>query len=101
MANGGRPHVVRVPPDLKEFVPDFLARRHADVQRLQQALKQGDYDAIRVTGHNMKGSGAGYGFDAITELGGVLEPAAKNGDASAIRRCADELAAYLNDVEVV
>ena len=101
MADGGQPHVVRVPPDLKEFVPDFLARRREDVQKLQQALTRGDYDAIRVAGHNMKGSGAGYGFDAITEFGGVLEQAAKNGDASAIRRCADELAAYLNGVEVV
>jgi hypothetical protein len=52
-------------------------------------------------GHGMKGSGGGYGFDAITNIGRKIEAAAKAGDAEAIRGGRDELALYLERIEVV
>jgi hypothetical protein len=49
----------------------------------------------------MKGSGGGYGFDAITELGHDLEAAAKSEHAEEISRLNDALASYLERLEVV
>jgi HPt (histidine-containing phosphotransfer) domain-containing protein len=99
MADGAR-LVIRVDEDLKDFVPEFLARRHQDVAALRDALQRGDYEAVRVLGHNMKGSGGGYGFHGITSIGDALEQAAKRADAAAIEHAARELAAYLESVEV-
>lgn len=52
-------------------------------------------------GHSMKGSGGGYGFDAITAIGNSLELAAKEQDETAIRDMVGELSDYLKRVEIV
>lgn len=92
--------VVHVDAELEDLVPGFLENRKNDVKSLGEALEQGDYERVRVLGHTMRGSGGGYGFDAITEIGGVLEQAAKAKDAEEIRRRISELASYLERVEV-
>jgi len=92
---------VRVDADLQELIPGYLENRHTDVKAMLEALEQGDYETIRVLGHSMKGSGGGYGFDAITEIGSALERAAKAGDAEAIRQGVGTLQTYLQHVQVV
>ena len=50
----------------------FLARkRRAEIPVYQQALTEGNFNAIRSLGHKMKGTGAGYGFPMLTELGSI------------------------------
>jgi hypothetical protein len=49
----------------------------------------------------MKGAGGGYGFDAITEIGAALEEAAKQRNGAEIRDRVNELARYLDRVEVI
>ena len=49
----------------------------------------------------MKGAGGSYGFDAITDIGKSLEQAAIAKDSGVIKKSVQELAAYLNRVEVV
>lgn len=97
---GGR-LVVRVDADLEDLVPRFLENRRKDVTTLPAALDRGDYDAVRAIGHDMKGSGAAYGFDPITALGAGLEQAAKEERRDEIVSLTDELAAYLEQVDVV
>jgi len=70
------------------------------VQKLEDALQSADYEGVRILGHNMKGVGGGYGFDAITDIGMSLEQAAKEKDARKIRRQAEALLNYLECVEV-
>ena len=78
----------------------FLVNRRADVQKLEDALQSADYEGVRILGHNMKGVGGGYGFDAITDIGMSLEQAAKEKDAREIRKQAEALSNYLERVEV-
>lgn len=49
----------------------------------------------------MKGDGGGYGFEAISEIGAVLETAGKQKDVDKIRQGLDRLADFLERVEVV
>lgn len=93
--------VVHVDPDLEDLIPGFLANRRADVDSLQAALARSDFEAIRITGHSMKGAGGGYGFDAITDIGAHIEQAALARDADAVRAGIGDLADYLARVEVV
>ena len=92
--------IVQVDPDLKEFIPEFLQNRRDDVTALREALERQDWDTIRRIGHRLRGSGGGYGFDAITDIGATLETAAKQPDASLIRTLIDDLATYLERVIV-
>ena len=93
--------IVRVDPDLEDLIPDFLEMRREDVRSLSKALEKGDYKTIEILGHSMKGSGGGYGFDKITEIGRSIEDAAKVPDAGKIKKMTEELKIYLERVDVV
>ncbi|MEO5956210.1 MAG: Hpt domain-containing protein [Nitrospiraceae bacterium] len=96
-----RPITVQIDEDLKEIVPGFLANRRRDVQTLERAFKKNDLHAIHMIGHRLKGDGGGYGFDAISVIGGVLEQAAAREDRDVIQRQIAELVDFLARVMVV
>lgn len=57
--------------------PTFLAKRHEDLARIQEALVASDIQTIQRIGHNCKGIGKGYGFPGISVAGAILEGAAR------------------------
>ncbi len=97
----GNKTTVFVDKDLEDIVPDFLDNRVKDVRLLKDALEQKDFPTIKALGHSMKGSGGGYGFDRISEIGRVLETAAKNENADTIQKQTISLDLFLNNLEVV
>jgi histidine phosphotransfer protein HptB len=95
-----RPFTVRPDVDLLDLIPTFLLRRHADAAHIADAIAAGDFEVVRSIGHSMKGSGGGYGFDGLTEIGGALENAGRDGDLAAAASSLEHLVAYLENVEV-
>lgn len=91
---------VCIDQDIEDLVPGFLERRQQDIETLSNALASGDYNTIRILGHSMKGSGGGFGFDAITDIGRSLETAAIDRNAEEIQRQLEELNFYLKHIEV-
>ena len=91
---------IRIDKDLQDLIPGYLQNRRKDIAAIGDALNRGDYEGIRVLGHSMKGSGGGYGFDAITAIGRGIEEAAKAHDGEKIRGGAAELDAYLKSVDI-
>jgi HPt (histidine-containing phosphotransfer) domain-containing protein len=83
-----------IPPDLADLAEEYLNNRCEDAAALREAVRTGDLVGARRRGHNMKGSGAGYGFPRVTELGARIERAAEAGDTAAIERWADALTEY-------
>ncbi len=93
--------VVYVDSDLEDLIPMFLENRHKDVEDIRKLLRDGIFDEIRRLAHSMKGSGGGYGFDEISEIGRDMEEAAKSRDRDQIESLNHRLAEYLSVVEVV
>ncbi len=93
--------VIEADEDLEEIIPGYLLNRRKDIETILEALDKEDFEKIRIAGHSMKGSGAGYGFDAITEIGKSIEEGAINKNVDEIRRKTDELSVYLDKVRVV
>jgi signal transduction histidine kinase/DNA-binding response OmpR family regulator len=91
---------VRVEEGMEDVVPGYLDKRRAEVSAYRQALADHNFAAIRALSHKMKGTGGGYGFPALTELGAQIERAAKREDARDVRARVDELAQYLQSVEL-
>lgn len=98
--NSSEKIIVYVDEDIEDLVPGFLQNRQSDIDTMNCALTEDDFDTVRVLGHSMKGSGGGYGFDGITDIGMCLEEAAKEENAEAVRKWITELAEYLERVEV-
>jgi HPt (histidine-containing phosphotransfer) domain-containing protein len=92
---------IEVEPDLIDLIPDFLARKRADLATIKAALDGGDLSIIAALAHKMKGEGGSFGFDVMTELGGALEATAKKGDRESARLLATDLFDYLEKLEVV
>ncbi len=61
-----------IPPELKEIIPGYLGRRDQDILQLRKAVDQSDFDTIAKIAHKLKGNGASYGFDNLTEIGQKL-----------------------------
>lgn len=93
--------IVHIDPELKDLIPEYLANRNKDIESITDALGKGDYTLIKTLGHSMRGSGGGYGFDAITDIGRSLEQAAKNKNSKEVQEHVSELKGYLECIEVV
>src|SRR6185436_17710206 len=86
------PAHVLVDKGMEEVVPAYLERRRKDVVSYRQALEKGDFDAVRSLGHKMRGTGGGYGFPLLTELGRLIEQAALRQDAAEVAAGVDRMA---------
>lgn len=86
---------------LEPLIPKFLAHRRAEVVTLGDHLQVGDFEAIRRVAHTVKGVGASYGFDRITDIAIELETAAKHADTAGCGAAILALRDYLDRVDVV
>jgi hypothetical protein len=68
---------------------------------VQAFIDGADWEALRSLGHKMKGTGRGYGFARLTDIGRAIEEAGTNEDAERARAAAAALARYLDRVRVV
>ena len=91
---------VKVPTILKNLIPNYIQNRHEDIITLREALDQRDYERIKILGHQIKGSGAGYGFQALTDFGTELEQYACDENNEAILTCINQIAEYMNCVDI-
>ena len=93
--------IVYIDAEIEDIVPMYLKNRLEDVEFIIEACDQSDYEKIQILGHNMKGTGSAYGFDAISEIGISLEQCAKERNSEKVRMLAEEVSVYLERVEVV
>jgi HPt (histidine-containing phosphotransfer) domain-containing protein len=66
---------------------------------MNEALDRADFEAVTILGHNLRGSGGGFGFQTITDIGASLELAAGDADVDASRKWVGELSRYLDTVK--
>jgi len=92
---------IHPPAEIAEAIPLFLESTREDLQALAHALERLDYPKIRLIGHDLKGSGGGYGFDQISVIGRSIEEAAKRSDGPEVGRQIAALADYLDRVDVI
>ena len=93
--------IIKADPDLADLIPEYLVNRRKDVESISSALGSGDFESIRITGHSLKGSGGGYGFSGLTDIGKEIEISATEKSGENISKWVGELASYLDRVEVV
>jgi len=65
-------------PDLGEIVAMFVDEMPGRVALLSDLLSAGDWEGLRRTAHQLKGSAGSYGFDPISPCAGDVENAVRN-----------------------
>jgi CheY-like chemotaxis protein/HPt (histidine-containing phosphotransfer) domain-containing protein len=92
---------VRIDKMLEDLIPGFLENRRHDIIAIRDAVSQGNLENVERLGHMIKGSGGGYGFENISEIGKKLESAAKKKEVNKILAIVKELEDYLNEVQII
>ncbi len=93
--------VVRIDAELQDIVPLFLENRRTDVVKLTSALSAGALNEVHSIAHNLAGTGAGYGFDEISQIGYAMCHAIRIGQLENLPSLISRLADYLDAVEVI
>ena len=91
--------VVGIDFDIQDLVPRFLENQKGHASRILKLAASSDFDSVRRLGHNMKGTGKGYGVDVISGLGHSIEQAAARSAAEEVEKLAKELSRYLASVQ--
>ncbi|HSN28237.1 MAG TPA: diguanylate cyclase [Kofleriaceae bacterium] len=81
-------------------IPPFLASTRDEITRLRDATTAGTFDRIRALSRRLRVSAGEHSIETIAELAGMVERAARDGDAESLYRILDELDAYVAHVQV-
>ena len=92
---------VSIDKELEELIPGYLNNRKNEVRQLADCLAEGNFEGIRFIAHGLKGTGSGYGFDFISELGSELENKALEVDVEKLSEYIEDLSYFLENVEVI
>jgi CheY-like chemotaxis protein len=98
VASPKRDLAAHIHPRLAARIPAFLQNRRQDVVALENSLSRGDYESVERLAHSMKGAGASFGFQTITQIGAALEQEAQRGDRSASHKSVEDLSTYLDSL---
>lgn len=94
------PFIVKAHPRMLPLIPEYLKNRAEDLQRLADGIDRQDFAALRTLGHNMYGSGGGYGLPPVSEIGREIEEAALAGDVPKLRAATAALKSFLASVRL-
>lgn len=81
--------------DIAALRPEYLSSVRNDLGILLGATESADLATIKRLAHNMKGTGASFGFPDITTIGDVIEQAAKQSDMHAASTAIGRLRDFL------
>ena len=84
-------------PEFQALIRKYLDYLVESLSSLQGNLSKRNYRYIQEFGHNLKGTGGGYGFDDLTSLGDELEIAARKQDDKALGILIEKLKGLLEE----
>lgn len=73
----------------------YVTHTSKELEKIKTQLNLDSIDSICTFGHNIKGSGGMYGFNEVTELGLLIENAAKEGNLDSIKSNLEVLEEFL------
>lgn len=94
------PIIELIDPDLQELMERFFINSNEDLEEMKTSLASSDFETLARLGHTAKGTGFGYGFKGMGEIGADLEVAAKGGEKDECARQVERMAHYLANVKV-
>ncbi|MFH0982317.1 MAG: Hpt domain-containing protein [Planctomycetota bacterium] len=107
MADQDRKRDERIPSDLvrqdesfADLVQNFVTGLDGRTADMEKALMNGDFQMLKRLAHQLKGSGGGYGYPALTHLAAEVELQALFETLPECQRALDELKDLISRVVV-
>jgi len=67
-------------PEFQKLIRQYLKYLQKELAGIKDKIQKKNFKDIRKFGHNLKGTGGGYGFDEFTNLGDKINLAAHEED---------------------
>ncbi len=87
-----------IDPDIADLVPAYIAKRMRQIEELHSLFQQSNWATLQRIGHDLKGSGGAYGFEAISMLGANIENAAREQDIDSLRHSIEQYASTIQAI---
>lgn len=89
-------------PDMVPIIEEFVNELSERIVALRSTFEAGEVEELRRLAHQLKGAGAGYGYEPITTAAAKLESAIKltNGGLDPVRGQLNELIELCERVKV-
>ncbi|MBC8402847.1 MAG: Hpt domain-containing protein [Candidatus Marinimicrobia bacterium] len=82
-------------PEFQELIRQYVQYLTDTFPEIKENLTQGYFLKVQKFGHNLKGSGGGYGLMGISEIGQQIEEASKAQDKSLLSELFSQFEAEL------
>lgn len=91
---------ILVDEDFLDLAEMYLEAKQKDIELYKTALQNKDFKAIKDASHKMKGTGASYGFEYLTELGKNMEEASLNEEFDNLVKMVDDFENHLSQIVI-
>ncbi len=85
-------------PSFRPIVEKFLPRLDTQLEAMDQAVENGDFQELAALAHWLKGSGGTVGFDVFTKPAADMEKAAKNSDMDIVSKCLGDVKTFAGNI---
>lgn len=92
---------VVVDAELQPIMGRYMDIRRREQAELEAALADRDADSVQRLGHKLKGTGASFGFDTLSEWGAAIEMAGRDNDLDRAAEVAAEVRFFIDNVDIV
>lgn len=89
-----------VEDDFLDLAEMYVGAKKKEIPDYREALAKNDMKTIKDLSHKMKGTGASYGFDYLTEVGAAIEQASLIGDAVTVESLIDKFEEHINQIVI-
>lgn len=86
-------------PDFCDLIEMYVGESAVRATQMQTLFARGDFEQLQRMAHQLRGSGAGYGFEQLSDLATSLESACETGDPCDIAEALHDTVGYLIRME--
>jgi signal transduction histidine kinase/CheY-like chemotaxis protein/HPt (histidine-containing phosphotransfer) domain-containing protein len=90
----------RINADLEELIPSLFEEIEKELENINNALKNDQYDTLKMLGHGFKGATANYGLNDLSEIFKSMETGAKRENKVMIMYEINRIENYIANVEI-
>lgn len=92
---------ISIDRDIIDLAENFLANRRSQKQEWRKAVADGNIDALRRLGHELKGTAASFGFQGLSNLAKEMEKAVTGGDLARAEDTVERMIGFLDNATIL
>jgi HPt (histidine-containing phosphotransfer) domain-containing protein len=92
---------VKVPGSLLPFMDDYILHVRNFCRDIRKLLENGEFEKASFDAHRLKGEGAAYGFEMVTEYCSMIQEMAEADEGILALEALERLEEYMSRVKVI